>query len=87
MEKKHQDVLIRLRQSIIDDVDIYNGIIVPLTTEFILREEDVNDIEQGKSKEEKARILLNLLPRYAVVDKNSINVLFLKKLNSSFLCK
>ncbi|OXU28229.1 hypothetical protein TSAR_009640 [Trichomalopsis sarcophagae] len=62
MERRHQDVLRRMRQNIVDDLDVNNGIIIPLTTEFILREEDVIKIKKGKTKPERAAILLDLLP-------------------------
>lgn len=62
MEQKHQDVLKRMRQNIVADLDVNNGIIIPLTTEFILRDEDITEIKKGKTKPERAAILLDLLP-------------------------
>ncbi|CAB0035159.1 unnamed protein product [Trichogramma brassicae] len=62
MEQKHKEVLRRMRQKIVEDLDVYNGIIQPLMTEYVLKEEDANDIKKGVSKEERANILLDLLP-------------------------
>lgn len=62
MELKHQDVLKRMRQNIVEDLDVNNGIIIPLTTEFILRDEDVTEIKKGNTKPRRAEILLDLLP-------------------------
>lgn len=64
MESSHKDILIRLRQNIIDDVDVYNGIIRPLASEYILKEEDVLHIGNGATKEDRAKILLDILPGY-----------------------
>lgn len=64
MESAHREILTRLRSDIINDVDVNNGIINPLSTEYILREEDVNNIRAGKTKPEQAGILLDILPRY-----------------------
>lgn len=64
MDPRHQDVLRQMQQNIVDDLDVFNGIIIPLTTEYILREEDVNYIKKGKTKQERAQILLDILPRY-----------------------
>ena len=47
-----------------DDVDIHNGIIQPLIAEYILNEEDAEIIKKGVSKQERAQILLDLLPQY-----------------------
>lgn len=63
MDQKHRDVLVQMRQNIIDDLDVYNGVIMPLTSEYILKEEDVTDIKRGRTKEERAQILLDLLPK------------------------
>lgn len=63
MEQRHLDILWEMRQQIIDDLDVFNGIIGPLTTEFVLKPEDVTDINRGRSKQEKAKILLDLLPQ------------------------
>lgn len=63
MEKKHQDVLKRMRKNIVEDLDVYNGIITPLATEYILNQEDVLEIKKGKTKPERAQILLDLLPQ------------------------
>ncbi|KAG7206909.1 hypothetical protein KM043_000802 [Ampulex compressa] len=62
MRKQHQEILRLLRNNIIDDMDVYNGIIRPLMAEYILREEDVKQISMGATKEDKAQILLDILP-------------------------
>jgi hypothetical protein len=77
MDQKHQDVLRQMRQNIVDDLDVYNGIILPLTTEYILREEDVNDIKRGKTKEERAQILLDLLPKYVSLYLSYLVIVFI----------
>lgn len=64
MDRFHQDILRRLRKNIVDDLDVNNGIILPLTTEYILREEDVTDIRIGNTRQERVQILLDLLPRF-----------------------
>ncbi|KAL0120735.1 hypothetical protein PUN28_008418 [Cardiocondyla obscurior] len=63
MEKSHKDILIRLRKNIIDDLDVDNDIIQPLRNEYILREEDIRYIYTGSTKEERASLLLDILPR------------------------
>ncbi|KAJ8681851.1 hypothetical protein QAD02_017643 [Eretmocerus hayati] len=63
MDEKHKDILKRMRRNIVDDLDVFNGIIPPLTTEYILKEEDVDEIKRGGSREERAEILLDILPK------------------------
>ena len=65
MEKIHCDILRKYRRAIIDDVDVNNGIIKPLTTEYILKDDDVKRILNGNTKEERVSILLDILPRFA----------------------
>nr|XP_033321533.1 apoptotic protease-activating factor 1 isoform X1 [Megalopta genalis]XP_033321534.1 apoptotic protease-activating factor 1 isoform X1 [Megalopta genalis] len=62
MDKLHEDILKRLRSSIVIDVDVFNDIIKPLKSDYILSEDDVARIKAGNSKEEKAEILLDILP-------------------------
>ncbi|XP_067209405.1 apoptotic protease-activating factor 1 isoform X2 [Linepithema humile] len=62
MEKSHKDILYHLRSNIIDDVDIDNDIIQPLTSEYILTQENIKYIYSGATKQERAGILLNILP-------------------------
>lgn len=64
MDSSHKNILKCLRKEIIADIDVNNGIILPLKTEFILNDNDVNRINAGANDEEKAEILLNILPRY-----------------------
>ena len=64
MDRIHSETLRKFRKAIIDDVDVHNGIIKPLTSEYILKDDDVKTILKGKTKEERASILLDLLPRY-----------------------
>lgn len=63
MEKKHQDILKKMHNNFLDDLDVYNGIIPLLTTEYILKDEDVKIIKKGNSKQERVKILLELLPK------------------------
>ncbi|XP_071562800.1 uncharacterized protein [Temnothorax nylanderi] len=63
MEKSHRDILTRLRENIIDDLDIDNDIIQPLRNEYILRQEDIKQIYSGATKEARAGWLLDILPR------------------------
>ncbi|XP_003700960.2 uncharacterized protein LOC100880336 isoform X1 [Megachile rotundata] len=62
MIKLHQSILKRLRSNIVADIDVYNGIIQPLKSEYILKPQDIAQIEAGISKQEKAEILLDILP-------------------------
>lgn len=62
METLHQDILHCLRNNIIDDVDIDNDIIQPLTSEYILTQENIRHIYTGATKQERAEILLEILP-------------------------
>lgn len=64
MDKPHKDILTHLRKNIIDDLDVDNDILQPLRNEYILREEDIRHIYTGGTKEERAAILLDILPRY-----------------------
>lgn len=64
MDKLHQSILKRLRNSIVADIDVYNGIIQPLKSEYILKTQDIADIDAANSKQQKAEILLDILPKY-----------------------
>ena len=64
MENIHYDTLLKYRKAFIDDVDVFNGIISPLMSEYILKKDDFQKISKGKTKEERATILLDILPRY-----------------------
>ncbi|KAL2742849.1 apoptotic protease-activating factor 1 isoform X1 [Vespula maculifrons] len=63
MEKLHQDILIQLRDKILDDMDVRNGVLPILTAKYILRQEDVTHIESGIRRRDKAKILLDILPK------------------------
>lgn len=63
MEVSHREILIHLRSEIIDDIDVDNDIVQPLRNEYILREDDVKTIYVGATKEERAGILLDILPQ------------------------
>lgn len=69
MDKLHQHILKMLRKSIVADLDVHNGIIKPLQSEYILTDQHIVEIEHGTSKEEKAEILLDILPRYKLTMK------------------
>lgn len=62
MIQSHKIILQNMRSNIIKDLDVYNGVIPPLTTEYVLKSEDVINIKKGKSKQERAQILLDILP-------------------------
>ncbi|XP_076641925.1 apoptosome protein Dark isoform X2 [Halictus rubicundus] len=62
MDRLHKNILKELRSNIVIDVDIFNGIIQPLQSEYILSKEDVANIEAGINKQERAEILLDILP-------------------------
>ncbi|CAK9826161.1 Apoptotic protease-activating factor 1 [Anthophora retusa] len=62
MDKLHQKILKILRKNIVDDMDVHNGILKPLQSEFILTEHHITEIETGTTKEQKAGILLDILP-------------------------
>ncbi|OAD55428.1 Apoptotic protease-activating factor 1 [Eufriesea mexicana] len=62
MDKLHQHILKMLRKSIVADLDVHNGIIKPLQSEYILTDQHIIEIEHGISKQEKAEILLDILP-------------------------
>lgn len=64
MHKSHQNILESLRRNIIADMDVYNGIIQPLKSDYILNDEHIEKIQTGCSKQERAGILLDILPRY-----------------------
>lgn len=64
MQSLHKDILNHLRKKIIADLDVDNGITSLLKTEFILNDKDVERINAGRSKEERASILLDILPGY-----------------------
>lgn len=64
METAHQDILHLLRNSIIADVDIDNDILQPLRLEYILTQENIRCIYTGATKQERAGILLDILPLY-----------------------
>lgn len=68
METSHKNILRHLRKEIIADLDVDNGIISPLKTEFILNDRDVERINNGADKKERASILLDILPGYLIID-------------------
>lgn len=63
MDKLHRDILGELRDKIVSDLDVYN-IIKKLQDEQVLGNEEVSEIELGESKQQRAQILLDILPRY-----------------------
>lgn len=67
MQKIHLDLLKIYRRAIIYDVDVNNGILKTLKSEFILNEEDFGKILEGRTKEERAKVLLDILPRYVLI--------------------
>lgn len=56
-----------MRRNIIDDLNIDNNIIEPLTSNGILKTEDIRIIYTGASNEERAEKLLDILPRYVYI--------------------
>ncbi|XP_043482771.1 apoptotic protease-activating factor 1-like isoform X2 [Leptopilina heterotoma] len=62
MEEIHCDILKKYRKAIVDDVDVNNEIIKPLRKENILTDDDVKRITNGTTLQERASILLELLP-------------------------
>jgi hypothetical protein len=64
MDTTHQDILLRLRMDIIEDIDVDNDIIQPLVSEYVLKDEDVKYIYIGATKQDRAQRLLDLLPQY-----------------------
>ena len=66
MDELHQHILKKLRKDIVHDMDVHNGIIKPLRSEYILTEQQIAQIENGASKQQQAEILLDILPRYDI---------------------
>lgn len=64
MDNLHRSILKVLRKGIVADMDVHNGILKPLQVEYILRDQHIAQIEAGISKQQKAEILLDILPRY-----------------------
>ncbi|KAK9303557.1 hypothetical protein QLX08_004783 [Tetragonisca angustula] len=62
MDELHQHILKKLRKDIVHDMDVHNGIIKPLRSEYILTEQQIAQIENGASKQQQAEILLDILP-------------------------
>ncbi|XP_076619262.1 uncharacterized protein LOC143340817 isoform X1 [Colletes latitarsis] len=62
MNELHQNILKDLRESIVADMDVFNGIIEPLKSSSILKDDHIEQIRVGHSKQEKAKILLDILP-------------------------
>lgn len=67
MELAHKDILLHLRDNIIDDLDIDNDIVEPLASNDILKTRDIQNIYTGATKEERAEKLLDILPRYVYI--------------------
>lgn len=80
MDILHQNILLAMRSNIVADLDIYNGVIQLLKSEYILTDQDIANIEKGASKQEKAEILLDTLPGYKfwIVDLYAYREIFLK---------
>ncbi|XP_014606549.1 PREDICTED: apoptotic protease-activating factor 1 isoform X2 [Polistes canadensis] len=66
MEKFHQDILNELREQILADMDVRNGVLPVLSAKYILKQEDVKYIETGISLRDKAELLLEILPNRGV---------------------
>ncbi|XP_063994993.1 apoptotic protease-activating factor 1-like isoform X2 [Diachasmimorpha longicaudata] len=62
MTPLHQKILINLRETIVQDLDVRNGIIERLVNHYILKPEDVAEISSKITAIEKARTLLDILP-------------------------
>lgn len=63
MDGLHRSILARLRESIVQDLDVDNGIIDQLKTHYLLKDDDIVQISRGTTAMEKAEILLDILPR------------------------
>ncbi|XP_025153495.1 apoptotic protease-activating factor 1 isoform X2 [Harpegnathos saltator] len=61
MENTPGNILRHLRRQIIADLDVNNGIISSLKSEFILNDRDIQNINAGADNEQKASILLDIL--------------------------
>ncbi|XP_015189029.1 PREDICTED: apoptotic protease-activating factor 1 isoform X2 [Polistes dominula] len=66
MEQLHQDILQELRDQILDDMDVRNGVLPVLSAKYILKQEDVKYIESGNSIRNKAELLLDMLPKRGI---------------------
>ncbi|XP_043281955.1 uncharacterized protein Dark isoform X2 [Venturia canescens] len=62
MEKSHRDILRALRSKIIEDLDVHNAILSTLSDEYVLQSEDIKKIESGVTPQQRAQILLDILP-------------------------
>ncbi|XP_028982158.1 apoptotic protease-activating factor 1 [Diachasma alloeum] len=62
MEQVHRNILINLRETIVQDLDVTNGVIDHLTKYNILKPEDIVEISSRTTAIEKARRLLDILP-------------------------
>lgn len=79
MEKLHKHILRMLRENIVADMDVHNGIMKPLQSEYILRDQHIQEIEKGASKQRKAEILLDILPRYKLDMEYKICYIYVTK--------
>ena len=87
MDELHQHILKKLRKDIVNDMDVHNGIIKPLQSEYILTEQQIAQIENGVSKQQQAEILLDILPRYDIyIYIYEIKFLFFLTIFFSFSC-
>uniref|UniRef100_A0A0C9RL69 Apaf1_1 protein n=2 Tax=Fopius arisanus TaxID=64838 RepID=A0A0C9RL69_9HYME len=62
MKQFHRNILIKLREAIVQDLDVANGVIGPLEADCILKPEDLTHIEARETKEAQAEFLLDILP-------------------------
>lgn len=69
MDPQHQNILQQLRRSILDDVDVKNGVLNHLQQRLILTDEHVAKILDGETNENKTEILLDIIPRYLKINK------------------
>lgn len=67
MEVSHREILNRLRDNIIEDIDVHNGIITFLLNEQILNNNDVDQINVETTKSNKAATLLDILPKCVIL--------------------
>ena len=63
MEQFHSNILTSFRSHIIQDLNVYNAILEPLTTQGVLQRQDIDKINAGQTYEDRAEILLDTLPR------------------------
>lgn len=62
MNRAHREILLELRRSIVDQIDVWNGIVQPLIVENIITVNDITNLADLPTRKQRVELLLDILP-------------------------